>query len=109
MHIDAIGIVDATVDIAQTDNFAVEFIVEQAGGDAAHIAEALHDDRAILRAHTMIAHGLACHDQHTASGRFQASLAAADGKRLASNYGGNGVATVHGVGVHDPGHDLRVG
>ena len=34
---------------------------------------------------------------------------AADVDRLAGDDGGDGVAFVHGVGVHDPGHDLGVG
>ena len=43
------------------------------------------------------------------AGGVYAPLGAADGDGLAGDDGGDGVADVHGVGVHDPGHDLPVG
>ena len=49
-------------------------------------------------------------DQHdAASGGFTASARAADLDRLAGDDGGDGLAHVHGVGVHHPGHGLLVG
>jgi len=109
MHVDTTRIVNAAGDIAQADDPALQFIAKQARRDAAHVAEALHNDRTLLRVQTAIAYGFARHHQHTARGGFQASLAAADSQGLAGNDGGNRIAHMHRVCIHDPGHNLRVG
>ena len=44
-----------------------------------------------------------------AAGGLAASARAADVDGLAGDDGGDGLAHVHGVGVHDPGHGLLVG
>ena len=46
---------------------------------------------------------------HAAAGGLNAAARAADVERLAGDHAGDGLAHVHGVGVHDPGHGLLVG
>ena len=53
--------------------------------------------------------GFVADDHDAASGGFAASSRAADVHRLAGDDGGDGLAHVHGIGVHDPGHGLLVG
>ena len=45
---------------------------------------------------------------HPAAGGFVAAFRAADTHGLSRHDRGGGIALVHAVGVHHPGHDLRV-
>ncbi len=56
-----------------------------------------------------VAEGFIAHDADAASGSLAPSSGSADIERLAGDYAGDGLPHVHGVGVHDPGHDLFVG
>ncbi len=75
----------------------------------ADVAESLHDDSSAFTIDAQLAAGLVAHHHHTAAGGFAASARSADIDRLAGHDGGHGLAHVHGVGVHHPGHDLFVG
>src|SRR5690606_37047055 len=57
----------------------------------------------------MVVCGGAANHVHAAAGGFHAAQTAADGDGLAGDHAGGGAAVVHGVGVHHPGHGLRVG
>ena len=50
-----------------------------------------------------------CDDHAAAAGGLGTAARAAESERLAGDDGGDGVARVHGVGVHDPGHHLLIG
>src|SRR5579859_1531442 len=109
MHVNALRVVDTTCDVAHCDDLTFEFVMEQARCNTANVAEALHDDRAFCGLHPFVAHGFASDDQHTARCSFQATLAATDSQGLARHDCRDGVTGVHGIGIHDPAHDLRVG
>ena len=59
--------------------------------------------------HAEVLEGLIGDDRDAAAGGFAAAAGAAEGDGLAGDDGGDGLAHVHGVGVHDPGHGLLVG
>src|SRR3546814_9735572 len=90
------------------DNLGPGF-VKQPGGCAAHVAEALYDYPGAFDGNTGIARSFATHHIDTPAGCFDTAQAATQRDRLAGYYAGGGGAFVHGVGVHHPGHGLRVG
>ncbi len=84
-------------------------LMEQLGGDAADIAEALHDDARALDFQAQIARGLDADHEHAAAGRLAAAQRAAQRDRLAGDDAGRRAALVHRIGVHHPRHHLFVG
>jgi hypothetical protein len=81
----------------------------QLGRHAAHVAEALNHHAAILGRQAEHLQRLQGDDHAAAAGGLRAAARAAQRQRLAGHHGRHGVARVHGVGVHDPGHHLLVG
>ncbi len=108
MHVDAIGIVDGAMNVAEAHDLASR-LVQELRGDRADVAEALHDDPRALEGHLLRVAGLARDDKDAAPRRLDAPRAAADRDGLAGDDAMNAVAVVHGERVHDPRHDLRVG
>ncbi len=78
-------------------------------GVGADVAESLHDHASGRPVDAELSASLIAHDHHAAPGGFAASARSANIDRLASNNSRDGLAHVHGVGVHHPGHDLFVG
>src|SRR5579885_2469016 len=101
-------VVDAAARIADGDDFAA-LVVEEARRYGAGIAKALDTDARALQGHANTFRRLARDEENAGRGRVVAPLAATDGERLAGDNGGDRVALVHGVGVHDPGHYLGIG
>ncbi len=108
MNINAVGVIDAAIEIAQTDNFAVEFVVKETGRNAANVAEALDHHRAVCGVYALILQRLACDHHHTTGSGFHTPFAAANANRLTGNHGGNRIAFMHRIRIHHPGHNLRV-
>ena len=79
MHIDAIGVVHTSRDVADRDNFAFQFIVQQARRDAANVTEALNDDRTLFRDHAEVFHRFARNDEYAARGCLETAFTAANG------------------------------
>ena len=52
---------------------------------------------------------LVADDHQAASGSFNAPVRPAQFERLAGHNRRDGMAHMHGIGIHDPGHDLLVG
>ncbi len=78
------------------------------GGDATHVAEPLHDAALVgERPAEPVARARDHHD-HACSRRFMAEDRATDRDRLAGHDLRNGVAALHRVRVHHPGHRLLV-
>ncbi len=108
-----VAIGDQTV--AEDEAFAgfeldLEAHVGSKGGEvAADVAEALDGDGGALEVHLQGLGGLADAERDAAAGGLLAPLGAADVHGLAGDDGGDGVALVHGVGVHEPRHGLGVG
>ena len=75
----------------------------------AHVAKALDNHAASVDGHIQVAEALIADNHHAAACRFHASARSADVQRLARNNARHGLAHMHGVGVHDPGHRLLVG
>jgi hypothetical protein len=106
--VDAIGVVKATVVLGDSDD-GVALFGEEFRGVRADVAEALNDDAATVDGHAEMFHGFVTDDGDTATGGFFASAGAAEVDGFAGDDGIDGLAHVHGVGVHDPGHGLLVG
>ena len=108
VDVDAVGIVEAAVLLGDADDL-VAVLHHEAGGVGADVAEALNDDAAAVDGQVEIAQALVADHHDAAAGGLDAAARAADVERLAGDDAGDGVAHVHGVGVHDPGHGLLVG
>src|SRR5208282_1709950 len=80
----------------------------QFGRHSAHVAEALHDDARVGWFKTEAPQSLHGDDHAATSGGFGAAARSAQVERLAGDNRGAGLAFVHGVGVHDPRHGLRI-
>ncbi len=102
------GVVEAAVVLGDADD-GVALFGEELGGVGADVAEALNDDAAAFDGHAEVLHRLVADDGDAAAGGLAASARAAEVDGLAGDDGVDGLAHVHGVGVHDPGHGLLVG
>ena len=65
--------------------------------------------RVALARHAEMLDGLVADDHDATAGGLAASARATHAQRLAGDHRGYGLAHVHGVGVHHPGHGLLVG
>src|SRR5271167_2286390 len=101
-------VVEPAMNIGDTDNFVARG-VHQHSALGTDVAKTLNDDAATFSAHFQFSQRIvAAHHQAAASG-FAATLGAAELQRLAGDDGSGGLAGVHGIGVHNPGHGLLVG
>ena len=110
VDVDAVFVVDAAEDIGQADDLAARARCSRRAADRADVAEALHDDAASQ------SNGMSSTLQASRMVMNTPRPVASDApwlppmaQRLAGDDGRDRIAVVHGVGVHDPGHDLRVG
>ena len=106
--VDAIGVVESAIELADADDFVAP-VPEDFCSVGADVAEALDDDRGFGGDHVEVLDGLTGDDGDAAASGFATTARAAERDGLAGDDGGNGLADVHGVGVHDPGHGLLVG
>ncbi len=106
--IDAVGVVEAAVVLGDSDD-GVTLFGEEFRGVRADVAKALNDDAATVDGHAEMLHGFIADDRDAATGRFFSPAGAAEVDGLAGDDGVDGLAHVHGVGVHDPSHGLLVG
>ena len=102
------GIVHAAARIADRHNLRF-FLREQSRHGRAHVAEALNGDRRAAQGNLFDLARFLDHVEASAPGGVAAPFGAADRNRLAGHDAGRRVSHGHGVGVHDPGHGLRVG
>ena len=108
-QVDAVLVVQAAADFADADDFVASLMHEQ-GGVGADIAEALHDDAGALR--DCRPSFWQASSQTIITPRPVASRRPREPPmlmRLAGDDRRDGLAHVHGVGIHHPGHDLLVG
>src|SRR5690349_4616074 len=106
--IDAARVGDAAAAIAERNDFCFLF-GEEASGGRAGVAEALNGDGSAAQGNFLDLAGFFNDEEQAASGGLRASQRTADGDGFAGDDAGDGVALHHGIGVHDPGHGLRVG
>lgn len=78
------------------------------GRHRSHIAEPLDDGGRVVRADPKVCKRAADKVRHPASGRFAAAERASRRHRLSGDDLVDRLALIHGIGVHEPGHDLRV-
>jgi len=107
-NVDAVLVVEAAVVLGDADD-GVALFVKELGGVGAYVAEALDDDAAAFDGHAEELHCFVADDGDAAASGLLASARAAEVDGFAGDDGVDGLAHVHGVGVHDPGHGLFVG
>jgi hypothetical protein len=108
VDVQAGGVVHRAGVVLRRDDLGAGFM-EQAGGGATHVAEALHHHARLGHVDAQVARGFATDHEHAAAGGLDTAQAAAQRDRLAGHDAGGGRAFVHGVRVHHPGHGLGVG
>ena len=106
--VEAVGVEERAIVLADADDL-VALVPEELGGVGADVAEALDDDRGFGGDHVEVLEGLVGDDGDAAAGGLATAAGAAERDGLAGDDRGHGLAHVHGVGVHDPGHGLLVG
>src|SRR6185437_13470230 len=106
--VDAVWIIECAVILDHADDLIALFLQEM-GRIGTNVAEALYDDSAAVALDVEIAEGPVADNADSAPGRFPAPTGAADVDGFAGHDAGDGLTHVHGVGIHDPGHDLLVG
>src|SRR6266851_6014975 len=106
-HVQALLVVECAADIREPDDFVAGFLHE-VRGHGANVAEALNDDAAALLLDSQLGQRFIAANHHAAAGGFFPSARAAQLDGLASHHGGGGLAEVHRVSVHDPGHGRLV-
>jgi len=96
------GIMNSFIGISEshTTNLAVV---------APGIAEALHHHLRALDRNAQVFGRALYGVENAAAGGFIPSQRAAQGNRFAGHHPGDGIAFGHAIGIHDPGHHLRVG
>ncbi len=105
--IEAIFIVDATMNVGDANNFAAT-LMQQLGRNAANIAASLNYNPCALQLHSEKLGGSLHHDHDSASGSLTPSFGSAETHRLSSNNRSYGASGVHAVCIHDPGHHLFI-
>src|SRR5215469_5237449 len=108
LNVNAVLVKEASADFGYADDF-VSGVVHELGGIGADIAESLNDHSGAVTVDIELAASFVADDHHAAAGGFAASAGAANVDGLSGYHGGDGLAHVHGVGVHHPGHDLFIG
>ena len=106
--VEAARVDDAAPRVADGDDLR-PLLVEEPGGDAASVAEALDGYGGAAQVHALHPAGFLGDEQAPARRRLVAALGAAERDGLAGHDAQAGVAHRHRVGVHHPGHGLRVG
>src|ERR1700730_17892328 len=101
-------VVEQTTSACGNANDLVPSPMHEAGGIRAHIAKTLNDHSGLLWTHAVSLQGLATDDHQSTSRGFSASMGAAQFERFPGDHGRDRMADMHGVGIHDPGHDLLV-
>src|SRR5260370_4228256 len=106
--VDTAGVGDAAAGVAEGDDFSFLFR-EQARGSRSGVAEALNGDgRSAERDFFQLA-GFFDDVEKAARGGFAASFGTANGNGFAGDDTVRGMSDGHRIGIHDPGHRLRVG
>ena len=100
-------VVDRGIILRDADDL-VSGLGHQARGHAAHVAEPLNHHTRIAGTHVEVAQRFIGDNQAASPGSLRPSLRAAQIQRFSGHYGRHGVALVHGIGIHDPGHGLLV-
>ncbi len=85
------------------------YVREQGGRRGTGVAEALDGHRGALDVQAKVARRLGDGDHTATAGGLGAAFRTTQADGLAGDHARHGVADMHGVGVHDPGHRLGVG
>src|ERR1700727_1019017 len=108
MDIDSIGVVKSAVVLGNADDL-VALVHHQLRCIRSHVAEALDDDAAAVALYVEMLERFIAYDADAPSRGLAPPARPADVQRLSCNYGGDSLAHVHGIGIHDPRHHLLVG
>lgn len=83
--------------------------MQEQGGHRAHVAKSLHGDPALMGTEAQFLHSGQRNGHDPASGGLAPSSRSSQHQGFACDDGRDRAPGVHGVGIHDPGHDLFVG
>ena len=107
LRVQPLGVVHAPAGVRHRDDACAD-LGHELRGERAGVPKALHHDLRVFQIHAQMLGRLDDRVHGAPRGGLVASLAPADRQRLAGHNGERGVALVHRVRVHDPGHRLRV-
>src|SRR5262245_50848638 len=82
--------------------------MQQRGRDRPDITKSLHDDAGVWERYLLQTTSLLHTVHHASAGGLSPSQRSADDDGLAGHNARHGIADLHAVGVHDPGHGLFV-
>src|SRR5215831_15154040 len=106
--VEALRVINGAVVFDDRDDFKAG-AGHELGGHAAYVAESLNNYASGGALHAEETKSLLGDDHAAAARSLRAAAGAAEIDGLSGDDGGLGVAGVHGIGVHDPGHGLLVG
>ena len=106
--IDAAGICHPAASVTQSNDFRF-LLSEQARGSGASIAETLNGNGRATQRNLLHLARFFDDVEQAAGGGLAAALRTPDRNGFAGDDAMGGMADGHGIGVHDPGHGLRVG
>src|SRR5437868_1441929 len=94
--------------IAYADDTGAEFMKESRCV-ASHVAKALDDNARVPRRDIQYAKGAFSQKDDPSAGRFAAAQCSAAGEWFAGYNFPDSASLVHGIGVHEPRHNLFIG
>src|SRR5215469_13464415 len=95
----------AVADIGKADD-PVAGSLHELRGQRADITETLDDHTGLFFPQPELGDGLVDANHYAPAGRFPAAAGTSQLNGLAGNYRGCGLSSMHGIGIHDPGHRL---
>src|ERR1043166_8439184 len=106
-YVQSSRIIDASERITHGD-YVCPMFVENLRGNGADVPKSLNGHFGAFESNLQLTRGFTRYDYNSAPCCLDTSFRTADGHRFARNDRRNGMAAVHGVRVHYPGHHLRI-
>src|SRR5258706_9087819 len=100
-------VIDTTPGITNGYNFT-SFVMEETGSNGTCITISLDTDTSPFERHTKTSGSLASDKQYAGGSCIITTLTTTNRERLTCDDCRTGEALMHGIGIHNPGHDLRI-
>src|SRR5262245_2632739 len=105
--VETVRIVNATMNIADCHDLGSGF-VHDARGVRPYVPETLNGNRGITDVQLQMSDRLECHVDYSAPGGFFTPKTSSNREGFAGDDTRDSKANLLAVGIHDPGHDLRI-